>query len=529
MFEPFLKAFPVNLGNRKYLLVFLAGIFLALFTVRCTAQDQILANPGTGSPTPAVIQTEAPPITSPKEDPDTTPSPANPAKGSSPDAQPDASAINSVPLPQYTITATLSYAGHLLQVDERIDYTNSSKDALTELVLMVDAIYFPGVFTLHSLTWISPDTPAAYTWENAILHVQLPSPLPPGEQVAMRLSYTLNLPSPTPSAQVRPIPFGYTSRQTNLVDWYPFIAPYRSGAGWLAHTAGFFGEHLVHDVAYFDVSIKIEDARTDLIVAASAQAQEENGWFHYRLEYARDFSWSVSHEYIVASTQGGQPTITSYTFPHHAKAGGAVLKTTAEALALFSDLFGKYPRSALSVVEADFLDGMEYDGLYFLSNGFYNLYQSTPGEYLVAIAAHETAHMWWYALVGNDQALEPWLDEALCTYSELLFYEHYYPEAIDWWWAYRINYYEPHGWVNGSIYNPDGYRAYRDAIYLNGAVFLDKLRNEIGPENFAQFLRAYAAQYAHQIASSADFFALLNEYSEEDLSVLIASYFLTTP
>jgi aminopeptidase N len=220
--------------------------------------------------------------------------------------------------------------------------------------------------------------------------------------------------------------------------------------------------------------------------------------------------------------------VTSYSFPVHASAGETVLKTTAEALALFSELFGAYPRTALSVVEADFLDGMEYDGLYFLSNGFYNLYQGTPGEYLVAIAAHETAHMWWYALVANDQALEPWLDEALCTYSELLFYERYYPEAIDWWWAYRVNYYEPRGWVDGSIYNPDGYRAYRDAVYLNGAVFLDTLRNKMGPDAFNNFLRTYATQFSYRIASSDDFFNLLGEYTLTDISDLSARFFSST-
>ena len=168
---------------------------------------------------------------------------------------------------------------------------------------------------------------------------------------------------------------------------------------------------------------------------------------------------------------------------------------------------------------------MEYEGLYFLSDGFYNLYQGQPGEYLVAIAAHETAHQWWYALVGNDQALEPWLDEALCTYSERLFYEYTYPEALDWWWAYRINYYDPKGWVDGSIYNPDGYRAYRDAVYLNGALFLEDLRKQIGDTVFMAFLKDYARQEAHRIATTQDFFSILKEHTQEDIQPLVKQYF----
>jgi aminopeptidase N len=168
---------------------------------------------------------------------------------------------------------------------------------------------------------------------------------------------------------------------------------------------------------------------------------------------------------------------------------------------------------------------MEYDGLYFLSNGFYNLYQDTPGEYLIAIAAHETAHQWFYGLVGNDQGNEPWLDEALCTYSEHLFYERYYPDVLDWWWAYRVNYYQPRGAVDGNIYNPEGYRAYRDAVYLNGAVFLNELRKIIGDDAFTAFLKAYVDHHRHQIATTQNFFDLLAQFTNTNLSELKLRFF----
>jgi aminopeptidase N len=172
---------------------------------------------------------------------------------------------------------------------------------------------------------------------------------------------------------------------------------------------------------------------------------------------------------------------------------------------------------------------MEYDGMYFLSKGFYNLYQGTPGEYLVAIAAHETAHQWWYALVGNDQALEPWLDEALSTYSERLFYENIHPEALDWWWDYRVNYYQPRGWVDSSIYNPHGdsepYRAYRDAVYLNGAVFLEELRQTIGDLAFFEFLKAYPKETTYQISTIAAFVDILKQFTQTDLDPLFKKYF----
>jgi aminopeptidase N len=129
--------------------------------------------------------------------------------------------------------------------------------------------------------------------------------------------------------------------------------------------------------------------------------------------------------------------------------------------------------------------------------------------------------------------MQPWLDEALCTYSEKLFYENLYPDALSWWWDVRVLYYQPRGFVDDSIYNPHGeaqaYRAYRDAVYLNGAVFLDELRALVGDEAFFAFLKEYAAQFGGRIAATQDFFTLLRGRSSADLTPLLQKYFAAPP
>ena len=145
------------------------------------------------------------------------------------------------------------------------------------------------------------------------------------------------------------------------------------------------------------------------------------------------------------------------------------------------------------------------------------------------IAAHETAHQWWYGQIANNQALEPWLDEALCTFSELIYYENLYPESVDWWWATRVNYYEPYGVIDRSIYGfsefPDQYLEYRNATYLQGAKFINDLRNSLGEEDFLIFLRGYLEQYSNQIVSGEDFFVSLRNYIELENSTLMGDYF----
>jgi Peptidase family M1 domain len=425
----------------------------------------------------------------------------------------------------YTLSVELDYANHFVVVKETIDFLNRSQDFISQLVLINEPSRYPAVFHLNEMSLEGDPRILDYSQEIGFLYVNLSSPIEPSQSILLNLIYELRLPSPDPVYYGRPVPFGYSDSQTNLVDWYPFLPPYQSGRGWQINKASYFGEYLVYPIADFLIDLHLVDKRQNLVVAASSLPTEKEDSFFYQFDNARNFVFSISDQYQVSSTQVGDVLVQSYYFPVHTQAGQAALQATADSLTLYSKIFSPYPHASISVVEADFLDGMEYDGLYFLSKGFYNLYTGTPAEYLIAIAAHETAHAWWYALVGNDQAIEPWLDEALSTYSEKLFYERFHPDALDWWWTYRINYYEPKGWVNGSVYNPEGYRAYRDAVYLNGALFMEDLRQLIGDSSFFSFISDYATHYSYEIATSTDFFSLLNQHTSIDFSSLVGKYF----
>ncbi len=314
-------------------------------------------------------------------------------------------------------------------MSEVISYTNYTSESIPDLILVVEPNQWSGGFELVSMTWEDGENIIDYELKDAQLHIPLPQPLPPGERMGMKISYQLILPMiPEPSELIRPVPYGYTERQTNIVDWYPYIPPYLAGSGWLVHPKWWFGEHQVFTMADFKVRLTLVEPVQDLIIAASAPAVQDGDRYSYQLESARTFALSASNQYLQQTTTVGNVTVNSYVFPFDKNGGQEVLRNTADALTLYNNLIMPYPHTSLSVVEADFLDGMEYDGLFFLSHGFFDLYDGTPKGYLTFIAAHETAHQWWYGLVGNDQALEPWLDEALCTYMEHVFYENVYPD-----------------------------------------------------------------------------------------------------
>jgi hypothetical protein len=510
----------MSLNRQTQLLIPIILMCLLLISAGCGQTPQATLPPV--SSTPLQAKTETPPVdgtavpftqtTAPTFTTTPVPTPAE----------------ASAPLTQYQMEVQFDYVKGVVDVKEHIVLFNRWSDALSSLVLVVEPNHTPGVFTLNSLLLDGSPLPAdsGFSLEGHTLTVPLAVPLAPEQSLTLDLDFHLDLPpiQPTSSTEA-PTPFGYSDNQTNLVSWYPYLAAYDPSSGWLVHERTLYGEHEVYDVADFTIDLSLVNPPKNLKIAASAPAEPQGEVLHYSLRNARTFAISASESYIVKSQVVGNTTITAYSFPWDQAASEAALNDTAKALQLFSNLFGSYDRPSLSVVEAAFLDGMEYDGLFFLSYGFYNIWDGTPSSYLTAIAAHETAHQWWFGKVGSDQAMEPWLDESMATFSEELFYENFYPLSINWWRDGRINEFLPAGFINKPVKDYVSYESYRSAVYLNGAMFFDELRSTVGKDAFFSFLRDYADRYAYQRATERDFFAVLRQHTSVDLNPLIEKYF----
>ena len=424
--------------------------------------------------------------------------------------------ISDVIPPRYILNAVLDYAAHSLTVDETIIYQNSTGQALNELVLAVEPNLWAGCFILGTVM-VNDQGITGMELNGDQLEIPLSPPLFFGEEIHISLHYDLHLP-PADIHQV----FGYNNLQINLVDWFPFVVPYSDG--WVLHPPAEVGEHLTYDLADFDVKLSLADPELQVILAVSSPSEAADGSWHYLLENARTFAISASTAYQSTSAVVGGVTVMSYYYQNDKVEANAVLDETAKALTTFGKLFGSYPFSSLAIVESPYFDGMEYSGLFFLSRDYYHQYDGTVLNYLVDIAVHETAHQWWFGLVGNDQALEPWLDEALATYSENLFYEENYPEVTSWW-TFRVNAYSPTGWVDTDIYHAGKFRPYTNAAYFRGAQFLDAVRGRIGDEAFFAFLKDYAAQMSGKLSTARNFFWILRQNTNVDISDLITGYF----
>jgi hypothetical protein len=416
----------------------------------------------------------------------------------------------------YWLSAHLSYAQRQIAVTETVSYLNQSAQPLPEMVFVVEPNRLPSVFQLLDLSWPADGAIKSAELRGTQLTIPLVRPLPPGERLELTLTFNLLVPP-------RSSHFGYTARQMNLGDWYPQIPPIEPDGEWQIRDASAVGEHLSYDVADYAVELS-GDELTTLVIAANAPTTLGDGIITYRLEDARNFVWSASPEYQVLTSTAGDITVTGYAFPEHAGANAAALAATVQALALYAELFGAYPHPLLSSVEADFPDGMEYDGLYFLGKEYYAAYAGNPANYLTMLSAHETAHQWWYGSVGNDSAREPFLDESLATYSELIFYERTAPELVDWWWEYRVKRFNPTGCVTSTIYSHAGFRSYVNAVYLRGALLLRDVRGALGKAAFFTALRNYAVSHARRQVTTSDLIDAFAAQYAGDLAPVMMPY-----
>jgi aminopeptidase N len=152
--------------------------------------------------------------------------------------------------------------------------------------------------------------------------------------------------------------------------------------------------------------------------------------------------------------------------------------------------FGPFPYERLAVaVLPDIGGGIEYPAAILLGKS----------QTKDATASHEVAHEWWYGLVGDDQARDPWLDESFATYAEALdrgtgpTYERMViPIAGRGRTGRPMTFWES----RQSIY----FRS----VYVQGAVALLRARRLSGAAAFDTALRCHVRRNAHRITTPAD-------------------------
>jgi aminopeptidase N len=144
----------------------------------------------------------------------------------------------------------------------------------------------------------------------------------------------------------------------------------------------------------------------------------------------------------------------------------------------------------------------------------------------VKLMAHEMAHQWWGVTVGIRSWSDFWLNEGLAEFMSDAYIEKHRGRA-----AYEEQIAElqermkklceagkdrPLHWEKWK----DAHEALGQIPYVKGALFLDRLRRELGDEIFWRGIGSYTSGNARRLVDSGDFERAIEKASGRDLKAL---------
>jgi hypothetical protein len=409
---------------------------------------------------------------------------------------------------RYVIDVTVTFEGAdsaTLTGSELVRYTNRQDFALAEIDLMLWPNGGEQYLSEMTLSDVEVDGKAvSLIWANGRLTARLPlaQPLKPGAHADVQASFSITAHSGVDSA--RGARFGLTNAVLLAPTFYPLIPRIVKGA-WQTMPAPAPGDTTNSDTALYLWRVT---APAGLAIAATGTvvATTSAGGAQTQIIVTgpmRDLALAVGPLQLTQRTVD-DITINAWMLPQHASQVGAVLDSTAAQIRTLQKEVGDYPFGELDVVDAPGAwGGVEYPGEVFIG-------VVGQADNIDPYTAHETGHQWFYSVVGDDQLLEPWLDEAAASYTEVLYEENVHGRAaaqsalreFKLELALAPDKTLPIGLPVASYASADDYFA---IVYDKGALFFDALRQQLGDDVFFAFLHNYYAQYRYGFVSSTDF------------------------
>jgi hypothetical protein len=318
---------------------------------------------------------------------------------------------------------------------------------------------------------------AAASTQGGLLHIPYPVRIAAGTPLRARVDFVLTLGAQSLDRFGRTGPFVYFGSAEPLLAW-------QRGFGW--HTedlANFPAETATSEAMDVRLSVTAPAADTVIMSGDPPQPATQGGTrtWHSRIAAARDVSVAAGPFAVSDSTVDG---VRLRVGAPDTATRDALVPEFRRAIRALAARFGPFPFPSLSVARLPgHVGGIEYPSSILMLDG------------TRLVAVHETAHQWFYAMVGNSQALHPWLDEAFATYAEHLVDGEQEPARV----------LAAPGPVDRSTeaYGQDA-GGYYLHTYDKGAAALLAARKAAGPARWDAALRCYVARNAWRIADPSD-------------------------
>ena len=390
----------------------------------------------------------------------------------------------------YRATLRLNWGTRAVRVTSTATVRNTSGGAIDRIELNTVAAVL-GRMRLRFSTVDGVAAPATVSGQT--ITVPLGGNLPAGATTTVRIRYTARLRTGLGGSS-----WYYTKANgiANLYRWLPWISRARQ-----FERPNYGDPFVTASSPHVRVRI-VPDRRLDFATSGNRVAVDGLAQT-FEARNVRDFTVTASPDFIRRITTVGSIKVVGVA--RSAAIAARLRDEGARALRKLRRLLGPYPHATYRVVQSAGGYAMESPALSWLPFGL------APSSYRYLVT-HETAHQWFYGIVGNDQAREPFTDEA----------------AADFVTRYVLGAKRSSACAKSrldrTIYQYSA-GCYFEIIYIQGGNLLDRVRQRMGSTRFWNAMRSYVAAHRNDLVSTRTLLTWLDDATPLDLSGMFAPRF----
>ena len=392
----------------------------------------------------------------------------------------------------YAVTLALRYGSRAFSVDSTATITNTSGGPIDRIELNTIAARLGGM----TLRFVEVDgVGVTRTVDDQTVIVRLGGILAAGATVKVRVKYHATLRSSLAGSS------WLFTRVNGIVDAYRWIP-------WVSRETPFnrpnHGDPFVTPVSPLVQLKVVTDRKLRIAINAHRTAVSADGLTQrFVARNVRDVTITAAPDFNTRTTYVGSIQVRYYY--RSAANAATILDAAADAIRAYQSRLGPYPYSTFKIAQSAGGYGMESPGLIWIPYG-------TSSANLRYLVSHETAHQWFYSLVGNDQARQPFADEASADFV-----------ARDITGTRRGSRCST-GLLDRSIYSYSS-ACYYEIVYIQGGNLLNEARRRMGSTAFWAAMKKYVAANRFGLTGTSTLLQTLDNGTSVDLSKLFRPRF----
>lgn len=390
----------------------------------------------------------------------------------------------------YDADVELGYGDRSLRVDVTLQVTNRSGAGIDRVELNT----ITGPLGNLRLRLVHVDgAPVPATVEDQSILVPLGGVLPNNATVALRVKLRATFRSSLTGSSWM---FTRTGGILQANRWLPWVGLRRSFDR-PNHGDPFFTALSPH------IRVRITTDRKLKIATPGARVSHDGLIQTFEASNVRDFPIVASPFFSIRERQVDGRMLRAFVRPGFPTS--TVFDQAADGLRRMSELAGAYPYSRFVIAQTAGGYALEGPGMIWIPTGM-------SGSSLRWNVYHETAHQWFYGLVGSDGARDPFADEAVATHLG---------NVVSGIWRTTSC---PEKRLDLSIYKYSN-ACYFGQIYVQGSRLLREVRQAMGSAAYWRGIREYVADHRFGIGSTRALLETLQANTTVNLEPILAPRF----